>query len=310
MSAGVAVFAEGVMSLDIKIGLRTIELLRKISDGRLNDIDFVKYTPQKIRFPEEIKLKQAFDRAEPEEEGISSEYLERFFKELQQMPKTRVHSFMILRNGRVIAEGSFPPYRQEVWHISHSMCKSIVALAVGMAIEEGKLNLTDRVSELLKERKKQLSVPPKKNVTVRDLLIMSSGMIANETAAVTGNEWTRSCLESSQRFEPGSCTKEQANAPTDFIFGQLLHQLSNFIGSEGLFGLRRRPPNLLGMGHRILNEDIVRHCHFEDLEKHASVLRNSRAGFTISNHLHKILLDIVCFDFRKLPSLEVLLQLA
>lgn len=224
MSAGVAIFAEGVVGLDIKIGLRTIELLRRISDGRMNDIDFVKYTPQKIRFQEEIKLKQQFDRAEPEEEGIASEYLERFFKELQQMPKTRVHSFMILRNGRVIAEGSFPPYRQEVWHISHSMCKSIVALAVGMAIEEGKLKLTDRVSELLKDWKKQLSVPPKKNITVRDLLIMSSGMIANETAAVTGNEWTRSCLESSQRFEPG--TKFHYNSMNTYLLTVILQTVT------------------------------------------------------------------------------------
>ena len=106
--------------MDIRIGLRTIDLLRKISDGRMNDIDFVKYTPQKIRFPEELKLKQPFERAEPEEEGIASEYLERFFKELQQMPKTRVHSFMILRHGRVIAEGSFPPYRQEAYKMSFS----------------------------------------------------------------------------------------------------------------------------------------------------------------------------------------------
>ena len=210
--------------MDIKIGLRTIELLRKISDGRMQDIDFVKYSPQKIRFPEEIRLKQPFDRAEPEEEGIASEYLEQFFKELQQMPKTRVHSFMILRNGRVIAEGSFAPYRQEVWHISHSMCKSIVALAIGMAVEEGKLKLSDRVSELLKDWKKQLSVPPKKNITVRDLLIMSSGMIANETAAVTGNDWTRSCLESSQRFEPG--TKFHYNSMNTYLLTVILQTVT------------------------------------------------------------------------------------
>lgn len=210
--------------MDIKIGLRTIELLRKISDGRMQDIDFVKYSPQKIRFPEEIRLKQPFERVEPEEEGIASEYLEAFFKELQQLPKTRVHSFMILRNGRVIAEGSFPPYRQEVWHISHSMCKSIVALAIGMAIEEGKLKITDRVSEVLKDWKKKLSVPLKKNVTVRDLLIMSSGMIANETAAVTGNEWTRSCLESSQRFEPG--TKFHYNSMNTYLLTVILQTVT------------------------------------------------------------------------------------
>lgn len=210
--------------MDIRIGLRTIDLLRKISDGRMQDIDFVKYTPQKIRFPEELRIKQQFERAEPEEEGIDSGYLERFFKELQQMPKTRVHSFMILRNAKVIAEGSFAPYRQEVWHISHSMCKSVVALAVGMAIEEGKLALTDKVSDLLKDWRKQLSVPPKKNVTVRDLLIMSSGMIANEIAAATGNEWTRSCLESAQRFEPG--TRFHYNSMNTYLLTVILQSVT------------------------------------------------------------------------------------
>lgn len=210
--------------MDIKIGLRTIELLRKISDGRMHDIDFVKYTPQKIRFPEEIPIKQPFERAEPEEEGISSEYLELFFKELQQIPKTRVHSFMILRNARVIAEGSFPPYRPEVWHISHSMCKSIVALAVGIAVEEGKLNISERVIDLLKDWKKYGSVILKRNLTVKHLLMMSSGIIANETTAVTGNEWTKSCLESAQRFEPG--TKFHYNSMNTYLLTVILNKVT------------------------------------------------------------------------------------
>lgn len=210
--------------MDLKIGIRTVELLKKISEGKVKEIDFVKYTPQKQKFPEDTEYEQSFERSDPEAEGISSDYLDAFLQELQQTPETCVHSLMILRNGKVITEGSFPPYRQEVWHISHSMCKSVVALAIGIAIDEGRLDVNDRVSELLKDRKKPITILLKKNLTVKNLLMMSSGILANEVTSATGNEWTKGCLESTQRFEPGK--KFHYNSMNTYLLSVILCEIT------------------------------------------------------------------------------------
>lgn len=213
--------------MDIKVGFRTIDLLKKISERKVNDISYVKYSPQKPKFPDEIELRQAFERSEPEAQGVSSAFLERFIEELQSIPETVVHSLMILRNGKVIAEGSFAPYREEVWHISHSLCKSVVSLAVGIAIAEGRFTVESKVNDLLKNRKPVTAIT-RKNLQVKHLLMMSSGILVSETAAVTGNEWTKSCLESAQRFEPGK--KFHYNSMNTYLLSVILHEVTG----EGL----------------------------------------------------------------------------
>ena len=54
-----------------------------------------------------------------------------------------MHHFMVLRNGKVICEANFAPYRSRIWHVTHSMCKSITGMAIGLLVEEGKLSLED-----------------------------------------------------------------------------------------------------------------------------------------------------------------------
>ena len=43
-----------------------------------------------------------------------------------------MHHFMALRHGKVICECNFAPYPKGMWHITHSMCKSITGMAIGL----------------------------------------------------------------------------------------------------------------------------------------------------------------------------------
>ncbi len=52
---------------------------------------------------------------------------------------------MLLRHGRVIAEGWWSPYAPKFNHTMYSMSKSFTSTAVGFAVTEGKLRVDDRV---------------------------------------------------------------------------------------------------------------------------------------------------------------------
>lgn len=64
---------------------------------------------------------------------------------------TDMHHFMVLRNGKVICEANFAPYRSGIWHVTHSMCKSITGMAIGLLVEEGKLSLDENIYDIFPE---------------------------------------------------------------------------------------------------------------------------------------------------------------
>ncbi|MBO7403059.1 MAG: serine hydrolase, partial [Lachnospiraceae bacterium] len=190
--------------MSLRINMRLLDIVRKASEGKGRELNYVRFEPWKKRFPENTVIKQPFLRCTPEEVGVSSDYLLEFLKNLANAPETAIHSFMILRKGAVIAEGSFEPYKTKMWHVSNSLCKSIVALAVGIAIGEGRLKVDDTVIDILKGRSLPISAMLKRNLKVKHLLTMTSGLSGNEAVAATENDWTKVVLESNQLFAPGA----------------------------------------------------------------------------------------------------------
>src|SRR3954447_12409570 len=83
-------------------------------------------------------------RSTAEKEGFSSTAFNEFL-DAAANSKTEFHSIMLLRHGKVIAEGWWDPYRPELRHTMYSCSKSFTATAIGFAIQEKKLSLTDRV---------------------------------------------------------------------------------------------------------------------------------------------------------------------
>src|SRR3954447_5541891 len=112
-------------------------------------------------------------RGTPEAEGISSGAVREFVAAADKIDT--LHSFMILRHGRVIGEGWWRPEAADKPHVLASLSKSFNATAVGLAIADGKLSLDDPV---LKFFPADAPAEPSDNLramTVRDLLTMSSG---------------------------------------------------------------------------------------------------------------------------------------
>ena len=111
--------------------------------------------------------------ATPESLGIPSKAIEEFLTELTEK-RLCMHSFLLLRHGKVAAEGHWPPFDKNRKHRMYSISKSFTSVAVGMMIEESKLSLDSKVSEYFPEYLPDRPHPYVLEATVRDLLMMST----------------------------------------------------------------------------------------------------------------------------------------
>ena len=180
----------------------------------------VDYFPQKPDFPFDAVYEQAFVHATPESQGISSDLFAALLRELDASKDTEMHHFMALRHGKVICECNFAPYPKGMWHITHSMCKSITGMAIGMLIEEEKLKLDENIYDIFPDHINAFSKIFRPVITVENLLTMTSGVTFNESGIVSGNDWLGSFLNASVNGKPG--TEFQYNSLNTYVLSAIV----------------------------------------------------------------------------------------
>ncbi len=143
-------------------------------------------------------------RSTPESQGVASAGIMAFLDGAEKA-KFELHSFMMLRHGKVIAEGWWDPYGPEFVHTMYSMSKSFTSTAVGFAVAEGKLSVDDKVVSFFPD-----DLPAKVSdnlaaMRVRDLLTMSTGNEKEPTTTVrTTENWARTFLAQNIAHTPGT----------------------------------------------------------------------------------------------------------
>ncbi len=208
-----------------KAGLDVGELLLKIVTGETGEISKVDYAPQKPDFIENPAFvdETHLERSLPEEEGVGSAFFTSLIRRLSENKDCKMHKVMFLRHGKVIAESSFTPYALDMWHVSYSMCKSIVSMAIGILVSEGKLTVEDKLSDIFSSRMNPFAFR-KKTIKVKHLLNMSSGVDFNEAGALSGNDWRKGFLEAGSKFEPG--TQFEYNSMNTYMLSAIVTEIT------------------------------------------------------------------------------------
>jgi len=144
-------------------------------------------------------------RSTPEAQGISSKSISQFL-EAAATSKTEFHSFMLLRHGKVIAEGWWNPYRSDLKHTLYSCSKSFTATAIGFAVTEKKLSLDDKVISFFPNYLPDTVSENLSELTVRDVIIMSDGQEPDPTFAVASKDsnWIKGFLATPVLHKPGT----------------------------------------------------------------------------------------------------------
>ncbi|ADL34265.1 beta-lactamase family protein [Butyrivibrio proteoclasticus B316] len=196
------------------------ELLMKLVARETGEISKVDYHPQKPEFSHDTVIGETrLLRQSPESQGVSSAFFVELIRKLSETKECNIHKFMALRHGKVIAECAFEPYDMDMWHVSYSMCKSIVGMAIGILIDEGKLSLDEKISDIFSSRMNPFGFL-RKNVTVKNLLNMSSGVDFYEAGAISGNDWRKSFLEAGFKFDPG--TQFEYNSMNTYMLSAII----------------------------------------------------------------------------------------
>src|ERR1700712_396608 len=105
----------------------------------------------------------------PEAEGVSAQGIITFIDSIAQS-KHEFHSFMLLRHGKVIAQGWWNPYSPGLKHSLYSLSKSFTATAVGFAKAEHKLALTDKIISFFPNQLPDTVSTYLSGLTIKDLL--------------------------------------------------------------------------------------------------------------------------------------------
>lgn len=126
---------------------------------------------------------KSFARCTPEEAGISSVSILDFIQSIEDQ-KLGLHSFMLLRYGKVAYKGWWQPYTSESPHMLFSLTKSFTSTAVGLAISEGYLTLDDPVLSFFPEDAPAKISPNLAAMQVRHLLSMSTGHDKDATSSL------------------------------------------------------------------------------------------------------------------------------
>ena len=157
--------------------------------GNREELKYYGAHPMKAKMPMKTPVKEPFLRATPESVGITSEYLQLFLKELSDMTELAPHLLMITKDHKMILETEFYPYRLDTWHVSHSLCKTITGIAVGLALEDGVLSPDEKITDIFAKRAFSIDFVRQKDITVRHLLNMSAGVAFNELGSITYEDW-------------------------------------------------------------------------------------------------------------------------
>lgn len=156
-------------------------------------------------------------RSTPEAQGVSSRAVREFVEAADQI--NTLHSFMLVRHGKVIAEGWWKPEAPDKPHVLYSLSKSFNSTAVGLAIAEGKLGLDDPVLKFFPTVAPSEPSDNLKAMKVRDLLTMTCGH-DTEPKAVGGAPSVRQFLAHPVPHRPG--THFQYNTMGSYVLSAIV----------------------------------------------------------------------------------------
>lgn len=171
-------------------------------------------------------------RASASSMGVNPEHLIAFLDEVKAAGLD-LQGLMLHRHGHVVAEGWSWPVDPNEPRVLHSVAKSFTACAIGFALEEGLLELNDRLVDFFPEQVPQGADPRLADMTVEHLLTMRTGHLANTSGSVwrgITTSWIAEFFKIPLAYAPGStyvytsAASYMLSALINKVAGQTLHE--------------------------------------------------------------------------------------
>src|ERR1700749_4355901 len=113
-------------------------------------------------------------RSMPTDQGVDPAAILGFLDALDQRPDIEMHSLMVIRHGRGVAEGWWAPYSAGRPQLLYSLSKSFTSTAAAFAQAEGLLELDDTVISHFAEFDADITDPRSRAMKLRLVAAMAS----------------------------------------------------------------------------------------------------------------------------------------
>ncbi len=213
---------------------------------------------QQKKQPKTIWPGETWVTSTPEAEGLNPALIDSIHTDIMNGKYGLMDEFLLIRHGKVVASHTYkqnydavaklydtipdmynyddpewhPYYQRGNLHTLQSVTKSVTSIALGIAIDEGKMGgVNTHPMELFSGYSQDFSDPRRKAITLEDLLTMRSGIDWNEAGSYESDEnscvimersnaWIQYVLSRPMREAPG--TKWDYNSGVSMLLGKLV----------------------------------------------------------------------------------------
>lgn len=214
----------------------------------------------------------ALPRGNAEAEGFDSEAILNFLEAIKTS-NLEWHSFMLVKNGKVISEAWWKPFASANKHTLYSLSKSFTSTAIGLLVDEGKLTVNEPIIKFFPNDLPQEISENLKSMTIKHLLTMNTGHDSDtmpEFRKFENQTWVKSFLNHPVIHKPGS--HYLYNTGATYMLGAILHKITGQTLEQYLqprlfaplnitgYDWEKSPQglNTAGYGLRVSTEDIAK----------------------------------------------------
>lgn len=150
-------------------------------------------------------IANALPRSDPESESVNPQAIDAYL-EAVTAHKQDLHSLMILRNGKVVFETWLGDNAATKPHVMFSVSKTFTATAIGFAVQEGLLDVSDRVISFFPDKLPNEISPNLQAMEIRHLLTMTVGHDVDPTGILRergDSDWLEAFLAFPIPHRPG-----------------------------------------------------------------------------------------------------------
>ncbi|MBP3917604.1 MAG: serine hydrolase [Clostridia bacterium] len=182
----------------------------------------------------------------PEQGGISSKAIETYLSVLEGAGLS-THNIIIERGGKILFEKYYPPFHENFLHREYSQTKSLVALAVGFALQDGLFLLDDPIGMYFPEETKGIADTAMAQQTIRQMLMMSTPKRGENWFAARTDDRVRHYFAATQTSAaPGS--RFSYDSTGSFILCALVERLT---GMRFIAYLRKKLFDKIGVSEGV-----------------------------------------------------------
>ncbi|MDR2765470.1 MAG: ChbG/HpnK family deacetylase [Tannerella sp.] len=185
-------------------------------------------------------LTKSLPRTAPAAEKVDANGIARYLDAVKKSGQD-LHSLMVVRNGKVVAEHWLGEHASHKPHVMFSVSKTYTATAIGFAVAEGRLKVSDRVISFFPDKLPEQVSEHLKTLEIRHLLTMSSG---HDVEPKHDGDWLETFFASPFVHAPG--TQFVYNSMATYVLSAIIQRVTGEKLTDYLYPRLFRPLGIAG----------------------------------------------------------------